>query len=262
VKAEVIAESVAARQDMSLVEGRCVSMAEVDTVLKSIASSARCALALVGRSTETNELAQRWLAERDDLVVMHVDVVDDIVRIGLRDPMLDSLLTALRELVERFGAESRERVARIQLGSAKSSSEDSAESYHLETRRPLLQASINWVHALLRGAVERVPDKNGDVHGFSVTRATLLQSLDAPSERVRDNEKDELPDAEKALDRALDDKENSEPLAAATRVFELGPREFRMMVLTLAPEVRSPFSALHGIPARRNEPPRRRHGSV
>lgn len=237
VKAEVIAESVAARQDMNLVESRCVSMAEVDGVLKSIASPPRCALVLVGRSTETNELAQQWLAERDDLVVLHVDVVDDVVRIGLRDPRLDSLLTALRELVERFGAESRDRVARIQLRSAKSSSDDSAESYHLSAQRPLLQASINWVHALLRRAVEDVSDENGDVHGFSVTRETLLQSLDAPSGRVRDDERRELLDAEEALVSALDDNENPEPLAVAYRVFGLGLIEFQMMVLTLAPEL-------------------------
>src|SRR5215475_2752117 len=65
VKAEVIAESVAARRDMNLVESRCVSMAEVDTVLKSFCSSSRCVFFLVRATTETTELAQRWLAERD-----------------------------------------------------------------------------------------------------------------------------------------------------------------------------------------------------
>jgi ATPase family protein associated with various cellular activities (AAA)/winged helix domain-containing protein len=238
VKAEVIAESVAARHDMNLIEGRCVSMAEVDTVLKTIASSARCALVLVARSTETNDIAQRWLAEHDDLVVMYVDVVDDIVRIGLRDPGLNSLLIALRELVERLGAESRERVARIQLRPANSSSEKSAESSALAVHRPLLKASIDWVHVLLRCAVEKVSDENGDMHGFSITRATLLQSLDAPSECVRDNELRELLDADVTLDNALAIADaNAEPLAAAARVFGLERIEFRMIVLMLAPEL-------------------------
>lgn len=242
VKAEVIAESVAARHDMSLVERRCVSLAEVDTVLESTALLTNCALVLVGRFSQTNELAQRWLAERDDLVVMHVDIVDDIVRIGLRDPRLDSLLTAVRELVERFGGESRERVARIQLRSAKSSSEDSLESPHPATKRPLLESSINWVHALLRDAVEAVSEENGDMHGFSVTRATLLQSLDAPSERIRDNQQSDLSETEATLyselGKARDFPEaNTEPLAVMAREFELAPREFQMLVLTLAPEL-------------------------
>ena len=235
VKAEVIAACVAARPDMNLIENRCVTMAEVDTVLESIASSTSCALVLVGRSTETNELAQRWLTERVDLVVMHVDVVDDIVRIGLRDPRLESLLTALRELVERIGTQRRGRVAHIQLPSVRSSTETSTEPTQVLTQRPLLQAAINWVHTLLRDAVDGVSDENGDVHGFSVTRATLLQSLDAPSEHVPNNKQR---DADAALDLTLAAVEaNAEPLATAARVFGLGPLEFRMMVLALAPEL-------------------------
>jgi hypothetical protein len=247
VKAEVIGKSVTARHDMNLVKfhydmqgvkRHYVLLPEVDAVLESADFWTGCALVLVGRFSETNELAQRWLEERDDLVVMQVDIVDDIVRIGLRDPRLESLLTALRELAERFGAESRERVARILLRPSQSSSEETTESYHLPTERPLLEASINWVHALMREAVEEVSDENGDMHGFSVTRKTLLQSLDARSERVRDNQPSELPDAGAALDQALADAEaNPEPLAAAARVFGLSALEFRMMVLTLAPEL-------------------------
>lgn len=240
IKAEVIAESVAACQDMNLVERRCVTMAEAGAVLQSVASSGPCALVLVGRSIRTNEVAQRWLAERDDLVVMLVDIVDDIVRIGygLRDPRIDTLLTALRELVEHFGAESRERVASIQLRLPESAREDSTQSYRLAAQRPLLQASINWVHALLRCAVAGVSDENGDVHGFSVTRATLLQALDAPSGHVCGDEQRALPEAAAALDSALAAAgATAEPLSAAAQVFGLGRLEFRMMILTLAPEL-------------------------
>jgi hypothetical protein len=164
----------------------------------------------------------------------------------LRDPGLESLLTTLRELVEHFGADSRERVERIELRSSQSPSEDHPEPGSPESGTPLLQASINWIHALLRYAIEGVSDENGDVHGFSLTRATLLQSLGAPSERVGGNGKDELSDAEKELDRALADQENSEPLASASRVFELGPLEFRMMILTLAPELELRFQRCIG----------------
>src|SRR6185295_382129 len=110
LKAEVIAASVAARPDMNLVEGRFVAVAEVDDILDAMPASAQCALVLVGPTTETHELAQLWLAKRADLVVLHVDVVDDTVRIALRDPSLDSLLSALRGLVERLGMQGQERV--------------------------------------------------------------------------------------------------------------------------------------------------------
>ena len=211
LKAEVIAEAVAARQDMNLVEGRCVSAADVDALLASIPESPQCALVVVGRPADTDQLAERWLADRADIVVMHVDVVGDVVRIDVRAPRLDPLLNALRELVERVGAHEPEVVV-----------------------RPLLQAAVDWVHQVLRDAVGSVSDDNGDVHGLSVTRATLLQSLDAP-ERDRPRE---LIDADAAFDRALAAADAAtEPLAVAARAFDLTPLEFRMMVLALAPEL-------------------------
>jgi len=244
VKAEAIARSVAARRDMNLIESssdaesRCVPVEEVDTNLESIDPGARCALVLVGTPAETNELAQRWLALRDDLVVMHVDVVDDIVQIGLRNPGLDALLNSLRELVDAVGSQKRERVVSIQLRSIKSAPEDTIQPSEVSTQRHLLEASIEWVHSLLRDTIERVSDENGDVHGLSVTRATLLQSFDAPAGHRLNNQEPRLLDAEAALDDGLATADtNAEPLAVAARVFQLGPLGFRMMVLTLAPEL-------------------------
>jgi AAA+ superfamily predicted ATPase len=221
LKAEVIAESVASRPDMTLVRGGCVSFAEVGPALDDTPPSLPCALILVGRDAETNELTRRWLTERTDLVVMYVDVVDDIVRFTVSDPRLDALLNALRELVEGASVEGQERVAHVELRSS----------------RPLLQASIDWVHKLLREAVAQVPDDNGDVHGLSVTRATLLQALDDTS-GLRGYQLRDLHEADAVLDAALaaaDPRE--EPLAAAARGFTLGPLEFRMLVLGLAPEL-------------------------
>jgi AAA+ superfamily predicted ATPase len=248
VKAEVIAASVAARPDMNLVESRFVAVAEVDNILESTPSSPQCALVLVGPSTVTNELEERWLAERADLVVMHVDVVDDVVRIALRDPSLDSLLSALRGLVERVGIQGQERVARFQLRSVRSPGEATkVPSDQVSPQCPLLNVAIDWVHKLLRDAVECVSDENGDVHGFSITRATLLQSLDAPSERGPNNQPRELTEADAALDLALAAADaKAEPLAAAARVFGLAPLEFRMMVLALAPELDHRFQRCMG----------------
>ena len=208
VTAEVIAEAVAARGDMSLLERRPVAAGEVDGLLRSIPTSPQCALVVVGHPTETTALAERWLAERADVVVMDVNVVGDTVRIAVRAPRLDPLLTALRELVERVAA-------------------------HAPGAEPasLLEASFYWLYALFREAVERVSDENGDVHGLSVTRATVLQSLDVPLGRGPSH-------AEAALDRALAAADpQHEPLAAAVRALDLGPLDFRLMVLALAPEL-------------------------
>lgn len=225
VKAEVIAESVAARADMNLLAGRYVTAAEVGALLDTIPSVPRCALVLVGRPAETNELAQRWLSQRPDLdlVVMHVDVVGDVVRIAVPAPRLDPLLTALRDLVERVAAEGTGKVVRLRSTGAYQTAAPAP--------RPLLDAAIDWLHALLRGAVENVPDENGDVHGLSVTRATLLQSLTAPPEWPP-------ADADAVLDRARAAVDAAkEPLAAAAGVFELTALEFRMLLLALAPEL-------------------------
>ena len=237
VKAEVIAECVAARSEMHLVSGRYVLMSQVGALLEATSPSDPCALVLVGRQEETDELGQRWVAKRSELVVMYVDVVDDFVRIGLRDPHLDALLAALRELVERAGMSKRERVARVQLKSP-SAVESNKASEQVSLDRPLLRAAIDWIHKLLREAVSRVPDENGDLHGLSVTRKTLLQSLDSLPEDNSNSEQHEVEDADHALNRALANAESTaEPLVAVFRELELSPLEFRLMLLAMAPEL-------------------------
>lgn len=229
VKAEVIAACVEARPDMRLVTNRCLSVPELDAVFESIEASTHCALVLVGRTEETSVLAQQWLMERPDLVVLVVDIVDDIVQIELRDPRLESLLTTLRDLVERVGLQSRERVAHVQFPTIREQSDTDVIALD---RRPLLRASIEWVHNLLRDAVACISDENGDVHGFGITRATLLQSLDARMARVSDGE------ADTALTLALQAAQSSDdPLAIASNVFQLTPLELRLLVLGLAPEL-------------------------
>src|SRR5881394_1148971 len=96
VQAETFAELVDARQDMNLVEGRCVSNKEADNILSSGTGPTPGALVLVGRPNETDELERKWLAARNDLIVMRIVVIGDIVRIGLRPLKVHPLLTALR----------------------------------------------------------------------------------------------------------------------------------------------------------------------
>jgi len=212
-----IVEAVASRADMNLLQRRVIAASEVDALLASIPRAPRCALVVVGHPDETGTLAAAWLAKRADVVVMHVEVIGDIVRIAVRASTLDPLLTALRDLVERVALQPTGQVVRMTPRPAQAS---------------LLDAAIDWVHARLREAVESVSDDNGDVHGLSITRATLLQSLEAPAGR------EENADAGAALDLALAAAgESAEPLAVAVRTFDLTPLELRMLLLTLAPEL-------------------------
>ena len=116
LEAEGIARSVEARPDMNLVEGHCLAAEEVNKVLESIPSSTPCALVLVERVSESDELAQSWLAKRANLVVLRVDIKGQ-VRIGVRDPRLEPLLAALRELVQGIDGQKRERIAHIRFDS-------------------------------------------------------------------------------------------------------------------------------------------------
>jgi hypothetical protein len=251
--AEAIAKSVAGRSDMNLVEGSSkkesgsVSVDEVLAILRSI-DPARCALVLVGSSSETIELTQEWVTLRHDLVVMHVDAVGYIVRIGLSDSNLDSLLTALREQVESVGTQKPERVTRMQLRPVNAPLESRTPPEQIEPERPLLEAAIKWIYAILRDAVRETPKENGDAQGFSLTRETVLQCLEELSQRFRDCEEIPLPDADALLNKELDKAEtNPEPLAAAVRVFRLKRRDFRMLALTLAPELDICFQRCIGI---------------
>ena len=98
IAAKGLALSIDERPDMTLVGGGCVSVPELKALLQELPAAVPVALVLVGRPGETDGLAERWLEERADVVVLHVGLVGDIVRISVRDPRLDSLLTVLRGL--------------------------------------------------------------------------------------------------------------------------------------------------------------------
>jgi hypothetical protein len=243
-RAGIIAEAVAARPDMNLLVRPPVAASEVDALLQTIPATPRCALVIVGPVRDTDEPAKRWLAQRPDLVVMDVDVDvgGNTARIAVRAPRLDPVLTALRELVEHAAAREPEAQPEPEQESniyLVETSEPQAEALPDEPKeRPLLDAAIEWVHKLLRDAVENVPEENDDARGLCVSRETLLHALDTPVERRPSNSLNELFAADEALDRALADADPAtEPLAAVVHVFALTPVEFRMLLLALAPEL-------------------------
>ena len=255
--AKLIAREVIARPDMNLIfgaKGPCLELDEVEPVLRSRVSSGPCALILVGRTSELREPTPSWLDVRKDLVVMHVHVIDDdIVEIGFRNSgvELESLLAALRDLIDRIGTRRQERgrVVNIQLHQAPPPPEDPAGSYEESNGHSLFAAAVEWLRALLYKGVSEIPNDYTGTQGFEVTRETsaaILKSL-APVEVPDEQQPLSLADSETTLDALLDAAdENPEPLARAVSTFPLGPTEFRILILTLAPEIDLRFQRCFG----------------
>lgn len=247
IKAEVIAACIAARQDMKLVMERCLLVTELDEAIQAIDPTTCCALVLVGHGSETVDFAQEWLQERRSLVVLFVDIIDDIVRIGLRDPQLESLLLLLRDLVAHVETHAGERVAHIRIskdhgqGSLDGQTSILAGTPLSYRDRPLLQAAVKWIQSALLNAVQGTIDDNGDVHGFSVTRATVTQSLQS------DRTKNQNQEAESAFVSAMESPENrNDPLISVVNGFLITPLEARIMLLAFAPELDVRFQRCFG----------------
>jgi AAA+ superfamily predicted ATPase len=259
VLAELIADTVLKSSGMRLVSshkdppdpkdprGLFVAQDEVEHELKSLPATDQCAVVAVRRSTKAPAVsAEQWFSVRRDLVVMHIDVDGDIVRIDLRNPGSELLLDALRDLVARAHSEKRDRaVSMPPLRSVPTPPpEDNVPSPPEPPRPTLLEASINWVHALLRKAVAETPVDGDSTNIFAITRSVLLQLLDKEWGAAPQPTLDE---AKAALEDALGTVEdNDEPLAIAAHVFPLRANAFRLMVLTLAPEFNHIFQRCFG----------------
>ena len=288
IKAEVIRSMVAAEPNMRVLEEDVLTVAEVEPILAAIPIGEPCALIWVGGTFDSR--ADQWLKFRPSLVLLLVNVVDDFVQFGLRNPDARSVVAAVFALAKHAGAASTQRITQIELTTpdpprpqeapapAKSDypKPDSTkhESFWVESNQPeltspepavresgspipeptdrtsmrpapptmpLIEASLRWVRSVLRSAVTSFPVGPGDTPGYSVTRDTLLQSLDQPA-AISITDVDES-----NLDAALvGAAESDEPLALAYRTLGLDPAGFRALVLTLAPELDLRFQRCFG----------------
>lgn len=247
--AEGIFTAVAQRDDMTLVESRIVTTAEVDALLEALPLSGDCAVVLVGSHAETKQSAMGWLAQYKKLVVLRVDIIGDIVRFAARDVGLDSLLAALRELADRSGASPRDRVSHFQLRPLPVGIDAGADPLsHMAEGRALLNATIDWIHVVLQTAVRRVTGGSDDLPGLTVTATTVADSLDARPARTAISINPDLEAADAALAQALAAAVGSaEPLALAVRTLELDALEFRVMVLALASELDPRYQRCFGL---------------
>jgi ATP-dependent 26S proteasome regulatory subunit len=230
-KARVIAERVAARPDMELVGEGVIPAHDVEQTLGADASLARVAIVVLGPPARTRPLAERWIATRRGLVVMLADLVDDVIRIEgvtLRDPRLDALLTALRQLVEQVRHESVTAPAAWQ--------------------STLAARTVEWLDAVLLCAL-RSRQNQSDNYPLAVTREPIARLLVERIERrggpVPDCENADA--AAAALTGALELADpDCEPLAAVSRRLALTELEFLTVVLALAPELDQVYQLVYG----------------
>lgn len=245
--AEGISAAIAQREDMTLIENRIVAITEVGRLLDEMPPPVNCAVILVGPQSETETSASSWLAQHKELVVLRVDILGDLVRFTARDIGMDSLFAALQELVNRSGFSPSERVSQFQLrpGPIEPGREPATISGQ---RRPVLIAAIEWVHAALSVAVERLASKAGDLPGLTLTAATVSELLSArpPLTALEADARVEALDA--ALTRAvLAEDATAEPLAIAAHALDLHATEFRVMVFALAAELDPRYQRCFGL---------------
>lgn len=245
--AELIAAAVARRPDMTLLEQRVLAVSEVCVDQNHFPM--QLALIVVGDEDSTKKLAHDWLCKRSDLIVVRVEIVGDAVQFELRNIGLDSLLEAVCELGYRTNCDPRDRVLRVELDPL-SNSENSLPSYAEKTALagPLLNASINWIHTVLRNAVEELSTGHGDLPGLTVTAATVAELLDTKTVNTSPCHTHAANIADMELSSALNDAGWSrEPLATAVRIFNLCPTEFRVLLLALAPELDPRYQRCFGL---------------
>ena len=256
IKAEVIASCVASSEDMALVVDRVLSVEDLRDEIDQIELNLRFAVILVGTPKETSALSQELLDWRPDFVVLQVELAGTDVRIDLRDPGL-KLLAALRDLVQQIGND-RTGVMRIEpsgeaankvsyriLGEPQSVGVDQGQ---------LLAASVNWLNAVLRNELLRERDTGEEVMGMSIPRDEILRTFDQHYEPSNDEQ-----EAAEALTDILRHSSLNEPLMAVYVYLKLSPIEFKLLLLTLAPDLDIRFQRCYGF---LQDDLSRRHGSL
>jgi hypothetical protein len=233
LEADGIAAAVAGHASMILAGERVLALADVEACLASIPVGEPLALVLVGNDVEAKQLARRLLAARTDLVVVRVDIVDHLVQIAQyatrdRSLALGSLLAALCELASEAGA--RET---LHAGPPRHPGDTPTAA-----ARPLLEAAIDWIHAVLRNSAAHQAGGNGDMPGVTLTAATISELLDERPRHAAPAPTPGVQDADDALARALRGADaRVERLAAAVSALALTDLEFRVLLLAMAPEL-------------------------
>ncbi|MEO8186107.1 MAG: ATP-binding protein [Burkholderiaceae bacterium] len=248
IQAEGIARAVEERNDMTLVAGRVLTVAETDALHESRSLMNRCGVILVGADADTEEPAERYLAEFPYYVVIRVTTpIGDVVRVATRRIGLRELLRELRTLVDQAAFSPQAHFAYLPTDSI--ATRRTVKAPDPERRRsPLLGAAIQWIHETLRNAIVGLTGENGDLPGLTVTATTLVQLLDTTYEQTIATAGASLQAADDTLIGTLAAAESStEPLASLVRNLTLSDLEFRLFLLVLAPELDPRYQRCMGV---------------
>jgi AAA+ superfamily predicted ATPase len=241
IQAEAIAAAVAEHPEMTLAEGRVLTLDQSDLLIESSSLASPFAVVLVGPDDETEEPAERYLIDFTECVVARVTApFGDMVRFAAHGIGLQKVLTELRELVDSAGVKARGPTR--DTGHARSLNRPD----HIPAQPPGngLKAAIRWIHETLRNAVAGFAKDSGDLPGLTVTAATLLDLLDArggspPGVAMQTDE---------ALERSIEAEEgNLEPLTVLVRTLGLSRTEVRVFLLALAPELDPRYQRCMGV---------------
>ena len=97
--AEVLSAAVVRCEDTRLMGDRVISPVEIEGLLAQLPPLSSCALLLVGRSTDTEQIERCWLSKFKQLIVLRINIVDDLVSVAVRRVGMRGLMGAIRSLV-------------------------------------------------------------------------------------------------------------------------------------------------------------------
>ena len=183
IQAEGIARAVAEREDMTLVAGRVLAVSDADALLESRSLTNRCGIILVGADADTEEPAERYLAQFPNHPVMRMTApLGNVVRIATRRIGLQEVLGELWTLDDQAGFSPQAHVASLRADLAATGR--TARTPEPKRRGgPLLSAAMLWIHETRRNAVAGLTGGTGDLPGLTVTATAVVQLLDTTREQ-------------------------------------------------------------------------------
>jgi hypothetical protein len=114
IQAESIAGAIERRPDMTLVGGRVLAAEELAALNDSCSLTGRCGIVLVGPDAATERVAEGFVRESPNYVVVRVAApIGDIARIATKNSGLHELLESLRVFVEQAGQAPQTRIGRF-----------------------------------------------------------------------------------------------------------------------------------------------------
>ena len=225
---------------MTLLGGGIVAPERVEALLEGLPPLTPCAVILVQGNDEADghvaDTAAGWLDDAEHLVLLHVAVGEDNLEIAARNVSMEALLAAMRGLLDPDGSASIEYVA-IDEPRARVNANDSEPPLLAKQPVVLLNAAIDWIHAVLRASTERLFD--------APTQETVSVRLAAIADWIENRPPrtpllasyTDVAQADSALEDALLAADEAEPLARLFRSLLLDPIETRVVLLALGPEL-------------------------